>query len=201
MEIARVPTKHAIAIYGESWEVDEVRRMAFQMLGRGRSPFYFGRLFATRDEALSAGGGNADRAVDLPERLLLPMGTPIVRGKVYLVRYDDLLARGLRVDAHTIASVDFSRPPLHMKGIVDCAATAVVLEGEERIRVRIVHESDGIPRLSTALRQRGLDWREVPEVAAYWNADVAIRAADELSLAIRRAASWRDNTCRLGGAS
>jgi len=200
MEFARVPTRPAVSIYGSAWTIDEGSGAVLEQLGRGRSPFYFGPLFPSMEEASAFMGNDVATSVrELPETLLLPVGTPMVRQKVHLVRHDDLLSKGLRVDTWSVVAVDFSPPPLHMRGLADCVACAAVLDEPTGLRIRIAHEADGFPRLGTALRPEGRTWKELPEVAAYWDLDAALRAADDVASRLRRAAEWRDNTCRIGG--
>ena len=189
---------------GSCWYVDPEERMIRENLGKGAPPFHFGEVFETREAAAARCPGDY-RVRPLPDRIRIPRGTPIAleagrqlvnaTTRVYLLRFGCLMAEGLRVESVPVASVEYIPAPFRLSGQVDFVASAVNVDSRTRLRIRIVHDTGGVPYIEEApMAFQAWGWTPCTDTLAFLSAKDAQDYADRMADRLKAAADWRANS-------
>ena len=194
----------AAQLVGSRWHVDDRLCAVYENLGHGRLPLGSGDGCLTASEALaSCPEGYAVRP--LPDVIRLPRGTPLAvpvdrdlvsaSAHVYLLRFDGLMERGVRIERHRIASVEYMPAPARLRKSYDFVAVQVRFGEDDGMRVHVGHDEEGYPYPDRHPQSFGaLGWIPCEEALAFIAREHAEARADEIAGRLRSAADWRANS-------
>jgi hypothetical protein len=195
--------KAAVPAYGNVWFVDEGNKVIRENLGHNRPAFAFGASFASRDEI-----GNSQfkhyPIERLPETIKLPSQSPLINRvdrhwtnnkpltHVTLVTFD-LNGRGLCVEDHVLAGVDFTLPPPDLIDLIDLMPSNVYIKVEQQfVRISFSYKRDGqlLITENPAIIENGVfkPWKNA--MAFFHHADAA-REANRIRTKLLEAADWQ----------
>lgn len=146
--------KAGVTAYGHCWYVDDGNHTIRENLGFNRPAFADGAFFQTLEEAQSQPRYASYSVVRLAETLKVPSQSPIIKRKgehalsntpltrITILTFD-LGGRGLCVEDHTIAAVDFSMPTPDLIDLVDVVPSHIYIRTEPLLRVSLKYGRDG----------------------------------------------------------
>jgi hypothetical protein len=201
-KVAEVRAEVARMIFGTIWLVDDVAQTITEHLGSRRPALHIGPVFKTHEEALGVDRmGYQTNALN--DVVRFPNQTPVpmkklkqqdtkIPERLFIVAFDDLLGKGLRVEQAPIASVEFGAAPAHLMGQVDFVATAAIAGDHEDYRVVFEYDYDcglNIVESPEILTLRG----HVPskQHLVFFDRQQAFNEADAVAASLASAGNWR----------
>ncbi len=194
--------KAAVPAYGNVWFVDEGNGVIRENLGHNRPAFAFGAMFTSLEEVKNSQFRNYP-IERLPEAIKLPTQSPLINRvnrhwadnkpltHVTLVTFD-LNGRGLCVEDHLLAGVDFSLPPPDLIDLVDLMPSNVYIKAEQFIRISFSYKRDGqlLITENPAIMENDVfkPWKNA--MAFFHHAD-AVKEAERIEAQLMHAANWR----------
>ncbi|MCV9963825.1 hypothetical protein OIU34_18265 [Pararhizobium sp. BT-229] len=202
-QISSVPRETAIKAFGTVWLADDFGGARLtEHLGTRKPALHFGETFLDLESALAARPGH--EVVYLADRISLPNITPVplprqersgssIPREVYIVEFDNLLERGLRVCVAQIASVEFEYPPAHLMGKIDFVVGAVVAGPQDKYRILVEYDQNfGLNIVENPMVWDGRgSYVASGQVMAFFRAEDAAREADRFAEGLVKAANWR----------
>jgi hypothetical protein len=194
--------KTAIMAYGNVWFVDAGNRVIRENLGHNPPAFAFGTSFATIEDIQESPYRNY-KIERLPEVIKLPLQSPLINRvnrhwmdnkpltHVTLVTFD-LNGRGLCVEDHVIAGVDFTLPPPDLIDLVDLMPNNIYIKAEQFVRISLNYKRNGqlLITENPAIMENDVfkPWKNA--MAFFHHAD-ACREAERIEAMLLNAAKWR----------
>lgn len=194
--------KAAVPAYGNVWFVDEGNKVIRENLGHNRPAFAFGPSFASLDEIMVSQYKNYP-IERLPETIKLPSQSPLINRvnrhwtdnkpltHVTLVTFD-LNGRGLCVEDHVLAGVDFTLPPPNLIDLVDLMPNNVYIKIDQLIRISFSYKRDGqlLITENPSIMENDVfkPWKNA--MAFFHHAD-AVGEAERIEAKLLSAADWR----------
>lgn len=190
---------------GSIWCVDHDGRIAYEVMGSASPPLYFGEVQPDLASATEAWPSEY-RARPIPDNVRVPRQTPFpieggpemstVAAALYLVRFDFLLDKGLRIERVAVDAAEYAPPPHHLANAgIDFVATAVYFTAGGRFRSRISNSADGKPKIADIHEvSDGLGLQKPAAISVYLSEAEAVRAADGLARRLIGASDWRSNS-------
>jgi hypothetical protein len=208
-QISSIPRETAVKAFGTVWLADDLGggRLT-EHLGSRQHTLHFGETFSDINTARASRPGY--ELVYLADRILLPDITPVPLPRpernvskrpreVFVLEYDNILEKGLRVSVAPIAAVEFDFPPAHLMGKVDFVVGAVVAGPQEEYRVLVEYDHNfGLNIVENPMIWDGRG-TYVPsgQVMAFFQAEDAAREADHFAKGLIKAADWRSRSVKL----
>jgi hypothetical protein len=205
-QISNVPRETAVQVFGTVWLAEDFGGdRLVEHLGTYKPSLHFGEAFPDLETARAA--RPTHRPVYLGDRIALPNVTPvpmprtaqsgnIVPREIFVVEFDNILERGLRVATAQIEKVEFDTAPAHLVGKVDFVAGAVVAGPHGKYRVLIQYDENlglNIVENPMVLSERG-NYVASGQVMAFFRAEDAAAEADRFAKGLVEAADWRSRT-------
>ncbi|MBY3433108.1 hypothetical protein HFN89_02795 [Rhizobium laguerreae] len=205
-QISNVPRETAVKVFGTVWLADDFGggRLT-EHLGTRKHALHFGETFPDLETARAARPSH--EVVYLGDRISLPNITPVpmprtaqsgntIPREIFVVEFDNILERGLRVAVAQIDSVEFETPPAHLMGKVDFVVGAVVAGPQGKYRVLVEYDEKlglNIVENPMVLSERG-SYVSSGQVMAFFRAEDAAREADRFAKGLVEAADWRSRS-------
>lgn len=203
-QISNIARATAVAAFGSVWLADDFGGKLCEHLGRNKPALHFGEMFTALEIAEAAKPGY--ELVHMADKIALPNltpvphprtpgVTPVIPREVFVVEFDNILEKGLRVLTAQIEAVEFEMPPAHLMGKVDFVAGGIIAGPEGRYRVFLEYDADlglNIVENPHILSERG--YVVSKQVMAFFNAEDAAHEADQFAKNLVHAADWRSRS-------
>lgn len=208
-----VPMKKqsAVHVYGSTWSVDHDGRRITETLGDARPAFYFGEIYnsllsAWETEEVEHGDVRDYEVEALPENIRIPIRTPLPGARstsdkhppsrAWVLRADDLLNRGLRIETCRITKVAFKKSPANLQGLCDIVASWVWLESDSVIRAGVDYDETGRISSDTEVQVSldGKTFESLPSAKVFFSETEAREAAREFAVRLHIAADFEANS-------
>jgi hypothetical protein len=208
-QISNVPRETAVKVFGTVWLAEDFGGdRLVEHLGTHKPALHFGETFPDLETARAARPSYG--VVFLGDRIALPNVTPvpmprtaqsgnIVPREIFIVEFDNILERGLRVATAQIEKVEFESSPAHLVGKVDFVVGAVVAGPEGKYRVLVEYDENlglNIVENPMVLSDRG-SYVSSSQVMAFFRAEDAAAEADRFAKGLVDAADWRSRSVAL----
>lgn len=194
--------KAAVPAYGNVFFVDAGNKVIRENLGHNPPAFAFGTAFASLDDIKETPYQHY-KIERLPEAIKLPNQSPLINRKnrhwtnnkplthVTLVTLD-LNGKGLCVEDHLIAGVDFTLPPPDLIDLIDLMPNNIYVKAEQFIRISLSYKRDGqlLITENPAIMENGT-FKPWKNAMAFFHHVDACREAEKIETMLLKAANWR----------